>query len=91
MTTYEFELAAKNAILEHMRTNHGLDYELADVQVVWMAHVLGFKKAIMIISGDKFAVMFEVTYNREKNEMYLDEYFKNSNTVILPGKFRMSE
>ena len=40
--------------------------------------MLGFKKCILIDGGDNRR-MYEVTYNAEYDEMYVDEYDKMGN------------
>lgn len=90
MTTYDFEVAAKNAILavidkeyEYLRDDYDAPYiyTIKDISVVWMTHVLGNKKGIFIDNGPN-NIMYEVTYNETKKEMYVDAYEKTSNTVL---------
>lgn len=81
MTSYEFEVAAKNAVIQAIKQNHDEIFTIEQVHMVWFAHVLGFKKAIMIDGGANNR-LYEVTYNRDKNEMYVDEYDKVENTVF---------
>lgn len=81
MSSYDFCVAAKNAIIKVAKEKYGEDYRIEDVQVVWMVHLLGFKKGIYIDSGDNQRI-YEVTYNRDRNEMYVDAYEKQSNTVV---------
>ena len=80
MTTYEFEVAAKNAVISAVKERYGEDYKISDVQVVWMTHVLGHKKAILIDNGGNLR-LYEVTYNRDRNELYVDLYNKEKNLV----------
>ena len=81
MNSYDFCVAAKNAIIKVAKEKYGEDYRIEDVQVVWMVHLLGFKKGIYIDNGDNQRI-YEVTYNRDRNEMYVDAYEKQSNTVV---------
>lgn len=83
MNSYDFCVVAKNAIIKVAKEKYGEDYKIEDVQVVWMVHLLGFKKGIYIDNGKNLRI-YEVTYNRDKNEMYVDAYEKQSNTVV-PG------
>lgn len=80
MTTYEFEVAAKNAVLDKYFAGNS-DVSIADIHVVWMAHVLGYKKCLLMTphADDMY---FEVTYNLKSNEMYLDLYQKQQNILI---------
>ena len=80
MTTYEFEVAAKNAVIAAVKERYHEDYQIQDVQIVWMSRILGFMKAILIDNGGN-ARLYEVTYNRERNEMYVDMYSKDKNVV----------
>ena len=80
MTSYEFEVAAKNAVIDVIKKQYDETYPIGQINVVWMAHLLGFKKAILIDAGANQRI-YEVTYNRDKNEMYVDAYEKASNTV----------
>lgn len=54
--------------------------------MVWFAHELGYKKCTIWGEPmwDKYA---EVTYNRDKDEMYVDIYQKISNTKISSSEF----
>ena len=79
MTSYNFEVAAKNAVIQVMK----LDTTIDKLELVWFAHELGYKKCN--IWGRPMGIRYaEVTYNRDKDEMYVDIYQKISNTLI-PG------
>lgn len=54
---------------------------LKDIYVVWFAKTLQNWKAIVStnVRDDR---IYEVTYNGDKKETYLDAYVKHSNTVI---------
>ena len=75
MTTYEFEVAAKNAVIEVAKNDYYDDFSIEDISVVWMAHVLGNKKTLLIDNGNNRRC-YEVTYNAKENEMYVDVYDK---------------
>ena len=81
MSSYEFEVAAKNAVAEACLKYYSEEYGIKDIQMVWFAHILGFKKAILINNGQNLRI-FEVTYNRDKDEMYVDTYSKSSNDIL---------
>lgn len=53
-----------------------------DLYVVWLTKVLQNNKALIStnISGD--GLYFEVTYNGDKKELYLDVYKKRENICI---------
>lgn len=81
MTTYEFERAAKRLVIHETQYEYDEDYKIEDISVVWMVHLLGSKKCILIDNGQNMR-MYEVTYNAGKNEMYLDVYYKHSNMRV---------
>lgn len=82
MTSYEFEKVAKNAVIKVLNKNITIE----KLDLVWFAHELGYKKCTIwgTAMGDKYA---EVTYNRDKNEIYVDMYKKISNTKISADEF----
>lgn len=80
MSTYEFEKAAKNAVIDVIHEKYGEAYVIEQINVVWMVHLLGYKKAILIDGGANQRI-YEVTYNRDMEEMYVDAYEKASNSV----------
>ena len=88
MTSYEFEVAAKNAVVNELK-NYGVETNISELDFVWFAHELGYKKCTIwgIPMGTKYA---EVTYNRDKNEIYVDIYQKISNKRILASDFNFS-
>lgn len=81
MTSYDFEVVAKNAVIEVIREKYGEEYDITGIQMVWFAHVLGNKKAILIDSGDNRRI-YEVTYNQNICEIYVDAYDKVMNVKI---------
>ncbi len=82
MSSYEFEVAAKNAVIKICREKFGDNYDITGIQMVWFAHILGFKKAILIDNGENLRI-YEVTYNRDKNELYVDAYDKLTNVRLV--------
>ena len=88
MTSYEFEVAAKIAVINSVIVRHREYYTIDQIQMVWFAHVLGNKKAILIDNGENQR-MYEVTYDKERDRMYVDEYEKASNTVIEGKNIRL--
>ena len=59
---------------------------LHQLDLVWFAHELGYKKCTIWGQpmGNKYA---EVTYNRDKDEMYVDIYQKIINNKISSDEF----
>ena len=89
MTSYEFEKAAKNAVIKIMKENHGIVLDIDELELVWFAHELGYKKCTLY--AKKLGHYYpEVTYNRERDEIYVDVYLKDSNTLVKGADFDFS-
>lgn len=56
--------------------------KLNQVFLVWFTKTLGNWKAMIGIDDEQVGVYYEVTYNGEKKETYVDLYEKISNTVV---------
>jgi hypothetical protein len=54
---------------------------LDEIYVVWFSYVLGQWKAILSTSRPD-GRMWEVTYNRAKEEVYVDTYLKTHNIAV---------
>lgn len=56
-----------------------------DILVVWFCYILGGWKCLVIDNSD-FGMIgghyYEVTYNRDRMETYIDTYVKQSNVCI---------
>lgn len=88
MTSYEFEKIAKNAVIDVMKEKHNIELTIEELDFVWFAHELGYKKCTLW--AQKLGHYYpEVTYNRDKNEIYVDIYLKQSNTKIEAKDFNM--
>lgn len=54
------------------------------LNIVWFSKTLRNHKALVMSTDSLFEhTYWEVTYNGDKDEYYVDEYKKQSNTVIL--------
>lgn len=86
MTSYEFEKVAKNAVVLVLKREHGIETSLPNLQIVWFTHCLGYKKCCLYSPeiGNKYA---EVTYNRDKEELYVDIYEKTMNVKFHKEDF----
>ena len=86
MTTSEFEVLAKTIVADKMEKDYGIEICPHDLEFVWFAHELGYKKCTLHAKalGHYYP---EVTYNRDKNEIYVDIYLKQSNTKIEDKNF----
>lgn len=52
---------------------------LGDVFIVWSCKVLQNNKALAAIDGNGMCLYYEVTYNGDAKELYIDEYVKVGN------------
>ena len=82
MTSYEFEVAAKNAVIKVIKETYGEDFNIHEIHFTSFSHVLGDKKATMIDCGNN-ARYYEVTYDLSNNAMYVDVYEKKRNVRIF--------
>ena len=75
MDSRKFHDLAINAVLQ---VNQNI--EVSEMFVVWMCKTLQNNKAL--ISAQSTDNYYEVTYNGDKHELYVDEYIKNRNTCL---------
>lgn len=74
MNSYEFEVAAKNIVID-MLARRGIEASIQDLQLVWFTHLLGNKKCM--IYGPCMANLYaEITYARDSQMVYADLYMK---------------
>ena len=59
---------------------------------VWHCYILGNQKWLfaVIIDGRMEDLYFEVTYNKEKEEFYIDEYKKTENRCVSDKQFHQT-
>lgn len=81
MTTYDFMVEAKKQVASFLADHHKKPIEWTDVSVVWQCKTLQNHKAILAAPTPD-NLMFEVTYNGDKHEMYIDAYDKIKNVCI---------
>lgn len=74
MTSYEFEVAAKNVVID-MLAKRGIEAKIEDLNLVWFTHLLGNKKCM--IYGPVMANLYaEITYALDSQMVYADLYQK---------------
>ena len=74
MNSYEFEVAAKNVVID-MLAKRGIEASIDELQLVWFTHLLGNKKCM--IYGPVMANLYaEITYARDSQMVYADLYQK---------------
>lgn len=84
----EFIKAAKEAVLsmaiDGLDPTDGVEITIDNVYVTWFGFILGNMKALLSTSLQD-GRYYEVTYNSEKKEMYVDCYAKLRQKVVTIG------
>jgi hypothetical protein len=80
-TENDFRKACKIAVFNYYLKYLATRIEPNDIYVVWQVKALQNFKALLStnISDTRY---FEITYNGDKNEMYLDAYTKEQNICL---------
>ena len=90
METYKFEVISKNIIIDyfnnHSEITDNVKIGIKDVYVVWMCKILKNTKALLSTTVPD-GQYYEVTYNGETDEIYLDVYKKWENKLIKNTEF----
>ena len=81
MGNSEFISIAKIKVLEYANKNSDISHFLCDIYVVWVCKVLQNNKALLATTHSD-GMYYEVTYNGDKNELYLDCYKKQENVCF---------
>ena len=86
MGNTEFQKKAIEIVREYIKKHldklDNVKMKDVDVYVVWLSKILRNNKAL--ISSSLFdGIYYEVTFNGEKNEFYLDAYKKFENVTII--------
>ena len=83
MDSNAFLNKAKNLVVDHFNQNQKINtiIDMDDVYVVWFCKTLQNWKALVstTVPDGKY---YEVTYNGDKKEAYLDVYVKQDNVCI---------
>jgi len=84
MTNNNFIEKAKKEVIRYYRDTTPVNLTIDDVFIVWMCKTLQNYKAIMVakVRPVDDRKIFEVTYNGDKHECYLDVYEKEENRCI---------
>lgn len=77
MGNTEFTEKAKKLVREYTEYNTP-DAPVFEVYVVWNAYILGNMKALLSTTLED-GMYYEVTYDKEKNGIYLDAYERKEN------------
>lgn len=74
-------VAVREYAYEHLDKTDNIGKYDFDVYFVWFAYTLGNAKA-MLSTSLLDGMYYEVTYNKNKNEVYVDAYKKFENRVV---------
>ena len=89
MGNEKFKKLCKMAVIRYVneRLDDDREYITKDnVYIVWLCKVLQNNKALVSTTLED-GMYYEVTYNGDKDELYLDAYKKVENVLIKPGEF----
>ena len=84
-----FKLLVREYANEHLDVTDGRKIDLDDVFVVWQCKTLQNWKALLSTTLSD-GMYYELTYNGDKEEIYLDAYKKFENRCIKFEKWRQS-
>lgn len=83
MGNTEFARLAKEIVADYNNRTKEDWVEPEEVFIVWICKVLQNNKALLGVDAAD-GMYYEVTWNGDKNEAYLDAYKKEVNMVIRP-------
>lgn len=72
------------SLVEHYCEANNCNQSYVEAFEVWHCYILGNEKWLfgVIVDGKSTDYYYEVTYNKEKEEIYIDEYKKTKNTCV---------
>lgn len=89
--SYEFEVICKNIIIDYFNSRAEITDNkkigIKDVYVVWMCKTLQNSKALLSTNVSD-GMYYEITYNGDKDEIYLDAYKKWENKLVKREEFK---
>lgn len=83
---YDFEVVCKNALIKILKDKYNETHTIEDFDFVWYNYTLQNYKAMLIDFGSNQRY-YECTYKRSSNQLFIDIYDKQSNTVIAGEEF----
>lgn len=81
MTSYEIEVACKNAVIQKIKEKYNENIKIQDLHLVWFTKALQNYKCVVVDLG-KNPKYCECTYNGNKKEIYVDIYEKKYNFCV---------
>lgn len=76
MNEFDFIKLCKQKVAEYYGLKH---YSPEDIYVVWLCKILQNSKALLS-TNEPDGMYFEITYNGDKKELYVDSYKRINNT-----------
>ncbi len=76
----KFKIMENKVFNAVMLSTNALNINKENLFIVWSCYILGNRK--FLVGCKNNTCYYEVTYNANKDEWYVDEYFKNSNRCI---------
>lgn len=79
----DFQAKAKATLINYIDSHYSQDFEKPafEVYIVWFVKVLQHWKAL-VCTDRPDGKYYELTYNGDKGETYVDEYDKTRNTTV---------
>ena len=86
MDNNEFIDFCKQVIINFNKEINNISLNEKDVHIVWLCKTLQNNKALVStnVKGLKY---YELIYNGDKKEMYVDAYVKQDNFVVIEGQY----
>lgn len=91
MDSYKFMIACKNMIIDYFNkhkdtTDKDIEMKIENVFVVWSCKILQNNKMLLSTTMPD-GLYYEITYNGDKQEAYVDVYKKWENYVVKTEDF----
>lgn len=87
MNSYNYEVICKNILIKELKEKYDEELTIQDLHLVWFGKALKNYKCV-IIDLKPNQRYYELTYNGDKEEIYLDIYNKEHNVTITKENFR---
>lgn len=83
----EFRKRAKKAVVEYWNAHRTLPHKFkeiktSDVYIVWQVKAIQNSKALLGVKVKDDGLYFEVTWNGDSSELYLDVYRKQKHITV---------
>ena len=82
MDEKKFVALCKQEVIDYVRLITGKHIDADDVYVVWLCKTLQNSKALLS-TNIRDGMYYELTYNGDKGELYVDAYEKVNNFTVI--------